>query len=442
MTKTEATKFVIALAQAGNQRAAAAVMGVAQSLVSARLGKARAVLGVNEVEKLMTAHRPAGLPPVVRPVTPRAINELADALVAGEKAVVDRHVLEDQLKTANNKIKQLVASALDNEKVRRTIFEIAHTKPTIPEWLSAPKGATAKRPNPSVPILFGSDWHWGEVVRPSEIEGINEYNVSIARARLNRLIEGTITMLTENMAGAKYPGIVFALGGDLVSGNIHEELVETNEMRIMPAVLDLVSHLAAAIKRLKSVFGKVFLPCVTGNHGRGQKKTSSKESNFSSFDWLIYQTLDMLFAEDPDVVFFIPDGSDALVSVYGHRYLFSHGDQFPASDSLIGPLGAVARGDHKKRGRNQQVGLEYDTLVIGHFHQLMLMQRFIMNGSLIGYTEGAYKANLSFERPQQALWLNHPEHGITFSMPVHVGETAVKATTAQPWVQFHEAKAA
>lgn len=88
------------------------------------------------------------------------------------------------------------------------------------------------------------------------------------------------------------------------------------------------------------------------------------------------------------------------------------------------------------------MGLEYDTLVIGHFHTLVLMQRFIMNGSLIGYTEGAYKANLSFERPQQALWLNHPEHGITFSMPVHVGETVVKTTASQPWVQFHEAKAA
>jgi hypothetical protein len=443
MNKLEATKFVVDLAKAGSQRAAAQALGCAQSIISKRLGLARDALGVDKVQKLLDANRPAGSTPKVaagaKSVNPTS--ELVIALQKGDKEAIDKRVLSDQLKMANAQLKKMAESALSNEMIRRTIFEISHHKPSSPAWLIAPKSAKAKHSAPGVPILFGSDWHWGEVVNPAEIGGVNKYNLEIAHQRLHKLIEGTISLLTEHMVNPQYPGIVFALGGDMVSGNIHEELVETNEMPIMPVVLDLVDQLIAAIKRLKSVFGKVFLPCVAGNHGRGHKKPRAKESNFSSYDWLIYQVLDKHFAADPDVVFYIPDGPDALISVYGHKYLFHHGNSFRGGDSMIGPLGPVIRGDHKKRGRNQQVGQEYDTLVIGHFHTLVQMQRVIMNGSLIGYNEYAYFNNFGFEQPQQALWITHPDRGITFSMPVHVGERGQKSGD-QPWIKFHDAKTA
>jgi hypothetical protein len=205
----------------------------------------------------------------------------------------------------------------------------------------------------------------------------------------------------------------------------------------MPVVLDLIDHLVIAIKRLKQVFGQVFLPCVAGNHGRFHKKKRAKESNKSSFDWLIYQSLDRYFADDPDVVFFIPEGPDALVSVYGHRYCFTHGDQFRGGDGMIGPLGPIARGDHKKRSRNAQIKQDYDTMVIGHFHQLIWHKRFIVNGSLIGYNEYALVNNFGFELPQQALWISNAEHGITFHLPVNLGEDEARAAD-QPWVAFQD----
>jgi hypothetical protein len=452
MNKAEAKGFISQLVLHGNQRRAAAVLGLAQSTVSARLTKARDVLGANVVDKLMAGTSGAHSTPVAAssrastaaPRRSAVADAVVDAIATGKTEGMSLHIIEDENKRLRAQNKTLAEQILTDEQVRRHIFEIAHTKPSIPEWLSLPAVSHGHAASaPGVPILFGSDWHWGEVVKPSEIGGVNEYNMEIARERLTRLIDTTIDLLTNHMVNPQYPGIVFALGGDMVSGNIHEELSETNDMPIMPVVLDLVDHLYIAIKRLKQVFGKVFLPCVAGNHGRNTKKVRAKEFNFQSFDWLIYMQLDKLFADDPDVVFYIPDGTDALVNIAGHRYLFSHGNQFRGGDGMVGALGPIMRGDHKKRGRNQQVGQEYDTLVIGHWHQLVQMKRVIVNGSLIGYNEYAYASNFGYEPPQQALWISNFHHGITFSMPVNVGDDFGKRNRAagdQPWVSFHEVK--
>lgn len=454
MNKTEARRFIIELASHGNQRRAAAVMGLAQSTVSGRYNKAREILGGEQVDKLMrenggtppTGADASALPALQTPLRRAAVADaVAEAIETGSTEGMGLKLLEEENRRLRLQNKTLAEQVLTDEQVRRHIFEIAHSKPTMPEWLSMPTSHSALESVPGVPILFGSDWHWGEVVNPTEIGGVNEYNLDIARTRLTRLVETTIDLLTNHMVNPQYPGIVFALGGDMVSGDIHEELTDTNDLPLMPVALDLADHLTVAIKRLKSVFGRVFLPCVAGNHGRSTKKVRAKGFSFHSYDWLIYQILDRRFSEDQDVVFYIPNGTDALVNVAGHRYCFTHGNNFRTGDSMIGPLGPVIRGDHKKRGRNQQVGQEYDTLVLGHFHTLVQMKRVIMNGSLIGYNEYAYANNFGYEPPQQALWLSHPVHGITFSMPVNVDEDFGKRDrngSAQPWVAFHDAKKA
>ena len=71
-------------------------------------------------------------------------------------------------------------------------------------------------------------------------------------------------------------------------------------------------------------------------------------------------------------------------------------------------------------------------MIIGHWHQLIQLTRLIVNGSLKGYDEYAYSNNFGFEKPQQALWLTHPKHGITFSMPVHCDHDSAAPKTA--WI--------
>src|SRR3990167_1209216 len=77
---------------------------------------------------------------------------------------------------------------------------------------------------PGVPTLFVSDLHWGEVVQPAQINGVNEYNISIARRRMQVLAGSTAHLLRIISPKLDYPGIVIPLGGDMISGNIHDEL--------------------------------------------------------------------------------------------------------------------------------------------------------------------------------------------------------------------------
>lgn len=353
---------------------------------------------------------------------------------AGAPKVDEVATLRAQVRLLTAKLASYDKEYADEKWLKEKLFEFKSMPVELPDWLVRPVRSNTA---PGVPTLFASDWHWGEVVHPAQINGVNEYNLRIARGRAKALIERAIDLLNNHMVNPKYPGIVFALGGDMVSGDIHEELTATNEKEIMPIVKDVIGVLVWCIRTLADRFGFVFVPCVSGNHGRITHKIRAKGRNFTSLDWLIYQMLEMQFAGDSRVTFYIPDGSDAHYKVYNHRYLLTHGDQFRGGDGVIGMLGPVIRGDHRKRSRNSQIDMEYDTMLIGHWHQLTQLQRLIVNGSLKGYDEYAYTNNFPFEPARQGMWLTHPEHGITFSIPVFV-DPKRKALAAE-WTSWAKA---
>jgi hypothetical protein len=155
---------------------------------------------------------------------------------------------------------------------------------------------------PGVPKVMLSDLHWGENVRPEQIGGVNEYSLPIARRRLRTVFETTIALCKILSPEMAYPGIVVPLGGDMVSGNIHDELAATNDINTMPTVLDIYKHLVPGIKLMADTFGNVFLPCVSGNHDRDTKKIWNKDRNHTSFGWLLYQFLALRFADDPELL--------------------------------------------------------------------------------------------------------------------------------------------
>jgi len=327
---------------------------------------------------------------------------------------------EAELRALRVELAGMRKDALTEEYIKRKIIKLNEEPVEPPRWLV--ETGRAHPGSPGVPTLFASDWHWAEVVDPTQIGGVNEYNITIAHARVRRLISGVIDLLKNHMVNPHYPGIVFPLGGDMVTGNIHEELVATNEIDIMPAVLDIYGVLVWCIETLAAEFGNVFVPCVSGNHGRDTMKIRMKGRNFTSFDWLIYCFLAKRFEGDERVQFLIPNGPDALFRIYNHTYLLTHGDQFRGGDGMIGALGPIIRGDHKKRSRQTQIGASYDTMLLGHWHQYMHLRRLIVNSSLKGYDEYANANNFGYEPPSQALWLTHPARGITFSLPVYVDE--------------------
>jgi hypothetical protein len=212
----------------------------------------------------------------------------------------------------------------------------------------------------------------------------------------------------------------------MLSGNIHEELAETNAQNINRSILDLTNLLIGGIGGLADEFGRVFVPCVVGNHGRHHKKPRYKYRVENNYEWLIYQYLSMHFAKDTRVTFLIPDSADAQWTVYGRTYNLNHGDQFKGGSGISGIFTPLMLGMARKQKRQNAIGQPFDVMINGHWHQYLHMDELIVNGSIKGYDEFAQGHNFKYEPPQQALFISHPEYRETFRMPVLCDRTTKK----------------
>lgn len=335
--------------------------------------------------------------------------------------------LKRELNNANKKV-------INSEYIKKFVFGFKNAQPEFPEWLRKKEFITTKETG--VPQLILSDWHYGEVIDPAQIFGVNEYNIEIANARAMEVVDKAIDLAFNHIANPVYPGIIVSMLGDMISGNIHDELKITGEKEVLQTVLDLVGILTKCLTRLADAFGKVFVPCVAGNHGRLSIKPRAKNMAFDNLDWLAFQMLSRVLEKDKRIKFLIPDGEDAQYKVYDWTYRITHGSQFKGGNAIAGSVVPLIHGDIKKRTSARSMGIEYDTLIIGHFHQYMsIADRCICNGSLSGYSEFAAKCNFPFEKPKQAFFITNEQHGITFNMPIQIES---ERREEKQWISWEE----
>ena len=313
---------------------------------------------------------------------------------------------------------ELLKEREESAKLLKLFSFIQDAQITVPDWTTKqPKRAAGRA---AIPTAFLSDVHLDEVVRPEQINYVNAYDRQIAEARLRLFFENTIEIANEYLHGLTYEGLVLPLGGDLFSGIIHEELIETNAATIFDSLLYWAEPLCAGIKLARDAFGRVFLPCVVGNHGRRQRKPHAKNRAQDNFDYFFYHLVKKLLSGEKGIEFAISDSADQPYTIYETRYLLTHGDQFRGGSGIAGMLSPLLIGDSRKREREQAVKRPYDYLIMGHWHQLAFLRGLIVNGSVKGYDEYAFTNNFRFEPPRQAFWVTDPRHGVTIQAPIHV----------------------
>lgn len=295
---------------------------------------------------------------------------------------------------------------------------------------SAPPAWTTKRPKAgqhhATPWLLLSDLHLDEVVQPEQIGGVNAFDREIAEQRLKRLADNFVTMCRDYTTGIVFDGVVVAMAGDIFSGDIHEELKETNEDTILGSFDYWQGPLGSLLAQMADEFGKVHVPVVVGNHGRTTRKPRAKFRARSNFDWLMGAQLARTFASDDRITFQVAESADTAVKSYGTTIMVTHGDQASGGSGIGGIWPPLMRLDARKRAREAAVQRPYDLLVMGHWHQLVYGPQFIVNGSLKGYDEYAYTENFGYEPPQQAAWFITPEHGRTVTFPVFCEDRAAE----------------
>lgn len=336
---------------------------------------------------------------------------------------------------ANRYIKQLRKEKDEAEAIAEEVRRTVKYNPEPPDWLS--KGYNHSNYHGS-PIAILSDVHYGEIVKAAQTNEVNAYTPEIAARRLKLFVDHVKEIQHQHGGKVKPPGLVLAMGGDMVSGSIVEELRMTDRKTPEQSKHEMADLLAGVVDNLAAFFGRLYIPCVVGNHGRLTYRTHYKDTVFHNHDWGLYMSLVRLFQKQKNIRFYVPEAFDAYFKLHGHRFFLTHGDQLgvKGGDGIIGIIGPVMRGATKLRNSEAQIGRNIDTALICHFHNYLDLQTVVVNGSVKGYDEFARLAlRAAYEPPTQSLSYVHPNWGRTAKFPIYLEEKKT-AIANQVWTEW------
>jgi hypothetical protein len=350
-------------------------------------------------------------------------------------AIMQRRV-DAKIAEYKRRANEAEARAIEAEDAMRLALDLGRATLHPPTWQIMPD---AQHGQPGVPCLSLNDWHLGEVVSIKEMDGINEFNLDIAAGRIQRVVQRTLDLCFEHTRGPggarpEYPGIVVFANGDMISGDIHDELRETNEVSRNQSMLMAAEHLTAAVTILADYFGRVHVCCAPGNHGR-DGKPRAKLVCFENGDWLTYKMAERYCAKDQRITWDIPESGDWRVTVAGLRLMGTHGDRLgvKGGDGIIGVAGPILRGSVKVGRQQSVIGRHFDTLVIGHYHTDFPLRQVMGGNCLIGpneYSTSVLRAAPS--PPSQMLFFVHPAWGITSRWEIFCDEKGRKSFADTP----------
>ena len=304
-------------------------------------------------------------------------------------------------------------------------YEAARKAPISPPvWTTKPR----KGGHAALVVAQLTDWHFDEVVHPEEVLGLNAYNREIALRRFRTWAERVVSLPRDYFAGLQIEGLVLLATGDMLSGDIHAELRESNEAKLLSSLLYWTEQIIAALELLEREYaGHLSVHAVVGNHGRLTVKPVFKGRAHTNVEWLLWSIIrDRLHDRGSKVSVDVSESMDLNVAIYGRNHLLTHGDQFHGGTGISGAMAPLLLGTHRKGVRQAAAAMPMDLMVLGHFHQLLDLPGLMMGGSGKGYDEYAFGLNLRPELAQQALWITTPERGKTMTMPVVVQDRAAE----------------
>lgn len=381
----------------GNQAATARRLGLSRSAVQDRIAKVR--------EKFPDL---VELPEKVERAEPRIEED-----VEKQRSARELNTLRAKLRDATRLIADLQDRIKDLEWAAKASYEPA-------EWATP-----ARTPGRSehTPYLLTSDFQAGEVVRAEETEAGYGYDSSIFSRRYRHMIDTAIYLALEHTGREwTFPGFVYARGGDAISGGIHQELAETDDMTPLEAVQLVAEEEMGGIRKLVEAFGRVEVKSfgAAGNHDRNVLKAVSKNAVGHSYDMLIEYMLRREFANDDRVTFQTSRTFDVRFPIYNQTILLTHGDRMGSrgGQGFIGPAATILRGVQKVMHEQAALGFHIHQVHHGHFHYPLVLPFVISNGSLPGYTEYAKSFRMRPQPPQQMLCFFHPRRGVVDYKPI------------------------
>ena len=247
-------------------------------------------------------------------------------------------------------------------------------------------------------VALFSDAHIEETVTPESVLGKNEYNVEIAKKRIENYFVNLANCINED----RIENLVFASLGDTISGMIHDELVQSNGMTPVEATLMAQNLIYSGLTYLceKTKLDKILFIGIVGNHSRTTKKIQHANGFKMSYEWLMYQNIKQQCENTKlPIEFNIPESELAILDMPdGQRFIFCHGFQIKGSGSgtVCGIYPALNRLSLKWGKTFSQ-----HKIFLGHFHSCTSINNAMVNGSIIGFNSFALTNGMPYEEPAQ-----------------------------------------
>jgi hypothetical protein len=271
------------------------------------------------------------------------------------------------------------------------------------------------RKNPATMMVLLSDIHCEEPVSLAETNGLNQFSLDICDQRLAELQSRFFTLLEHERHLADISRVVVWLGGDMISGHIHEELAEKSQLAPMPACRWIGARMRRFIDAVSDNADQVVVATSSGNHGRSTPKLRCQTELEHSFEQNLYLT--MAAAETrKNVEWQVAEGELNYVDLDGFTVRFLHGFSIKYSGGVYGlalpAMKAISAWDASRRA---------DLTCFGHYHSFGWLRggRYVSNGSVMGHSSYTVRIKAGYEAPcQAAVVIDHSRNEVTKAMPI------------------------
>lgn len=248
-------------------------------------------------------------------------------------------------------------------------------------------------------LLVLSDWHAGERVRLEETEGYAEYDWETLCARAWLVGQKAAELASIMRRSSPCDSLLIACLGDMVSGDIHDELDRTNEFSLPDVVVKTGRVLASLVSGLEASFSDVRVVAVCGNHGRQDKKPVAKGFAARNWDGAVYKIARAM--TDGHVSWQIPESRAVRVNLAGCRLLIKHGDDVNMHSGIV-PFYGLNRDTAKEHAKRAGAD-DFDVILQGHLHDHYLLPGRVVAPALVGTNEYAFERLHAVSDPAQLL---------------------------------------
>lgn len=335
-----------------------------------------------------------------------------------------------QLQDSQRYAKTRLREGLRNEDVIRNIGNIAaeSIKPLRP--VKPPRLTQRKQLVQETLVVLMSDGHHDQIVRPEEVNGLENYNFLVSLRRGEQFCDTIIKFAKHTLVGYDFKRLVVLSLGDSTSGEIHDAERRSAFGNQFKNCLAIGALHASIFRDLAAHFPRVDVVCTSGNHGRRTNRKEYAGGAHNNWDYMVNKIAQSYLQDQPNVRFDIPNSWDTIVEIEGFAFHASHGDDVSSASGQ--PWNGLATqhktnsGIHRGAGANKPFrnAREVDYYCIGHHHTIGQVDGngvgFLCNGAWVATDPYAYQSLRVAGRPQQLMFGVHKDHGKTWSLPIHL----------------------